>query len=212
MIRRPPRSTQGVSSAASDVYKRQVHGELEMEEENPFTKLKLKFVDYVKRVVFANKVIHLKYCANPEDQKVLFSLSKHYKNVYLATNVVFFPAILFLAFRKRILRKRLSVYTHTISVILLCIACKIAIENSVLFFAERRIMKKLPKFQNPDKSQICRMAKEQGVWSVSYTHLRAHETSLHLVCRLLLEKKKKKKTSTNLHDYTRPIYTTLPGV
>eukprot|EP00831_Metopus_contortus_P028434 TRINITY_DN23629_c0_g1_i2.p1 TRINITY_DN23629_c0_g1~~TRINITY_DN23629_c0_g1_i2.p1 ORF type:complete len:135 (+),score=28.98 TRINITY_DN23629_c0_g1_i2:57-461(+) len=29
--------------------------------------------------------------------------------------------------------------------------------------------------------------------SVSYTHLRAHETSLHLVCRLLLEKKKKTK-------------------
>eukprot|EP00831_Metopus_contortus_P034344 TRINITY_DN27399_c0_g1_i1.p2 TRINITY_DN27399_c0_g1~~TRINITY_DN27399_c0_g1_i1.p2 ORF type:complete len:100 (-),score=20.86 TRINITY_DN27399_c0_g1_i1:69-368(-) len=27
---------------------------------------------------------------------------------------------------------------------------------------------------------------------VSYTHLRAHETSLHLVCRLLLEKKKTK--------------------
>ena len=25
--------------------------------------------------------------------------------------------------------------------------------------------------------------------AVSYTHLRAHETSLHLVCRLLLEKK-----------------------
>ena len=30
------------------------------------------------------------------------------------------------------------------------------------------------------------------VFPVSYTHLRAHETSLHLVCRLLLEKKKKK--------------------
>ena len=27
---------------------------------------------------------------------------------------------------------------------------------------------------------------------VSYTHLRAHETPEHLVCRLLLEKKKKK--------------------
>ena len=25
--------------------------------------------------------------------------------------------------------------------------------------------------------------------TVSYTHLRAHETSLHLVCRLLLEKR-----------------------
>ncbi|WDT36862.1 hypothetical protein PVA38_11765 [Streptococcus pneumoniae D39] len=28
--------------------------------------------------------------------------------------------------------------------------------------------------------------------AVSYTHLRAHETVLDLVCRLLLEKKKKK--------------------
>ena len=27
-----------------------------------------------------------------------------------------------------------------------------------------------------------------GMETVSYTHLRAHETSLHLVCRLLLEK------------------------
>src|SRR5665811_2005639 len=31
---------------------------------------------------------------------------------------------------------------------------------------------------------------------VSYTHLRAHETVLDLVCRLLLEKKKKKKPHT----------------
>ena len=30
-----------------------------------------------------------------------------------------------------------------------------------------------------------------GVYPVSYTHLRAHETVLDLVCRLLLEKKKK---------------------
>ena len=28
-----------------------------------------------------------------------------------------------------------------------------------------------------------------GATPVSYTHLRAHETSAHLVCRLLLEKK-----------------------
>src|SRR5665811_2575301 len=33
-----------------------------------------------------------------------------------------------------------------------------------------------------------------GFRPVSYTHLRAHETVLDLVCRLLLEKKKKKKT------------------
>src|SRR5674536_64123 len=31
------------------------------------------------------------------------------------------------------------------------------------------------------------------VKAVSYTHLRAHETPEHLVCRLLLEKKKKRK-------------------
>ena len=30
-----------------------------------------------------------------------------------------------------------------------------------------------------------------GVLAVSYTHLRAHETGRNLVCRLLLEKKKK---------------------
>src|SRR5678815_4390498 len=29
-----------------------------------------------------------------------------------------------------------------------------------------------------------------GIGAVSYTHLRAHETPEHLVCRLLLEKKK----------------------
>ena len=33
-----------------------------------------------------------------------------------------------------------------------------------------------------------------GMRAVSYTHLRAHETDSYLVCRLLLEKKKKKKT------------------
>ena len=33
---------------------------------------------------------------------------------------------------------------------------------------------------------------------VSYTHLRAHETVLDLVCRLLLEKKKK----TSMTDHT----------
>ena len=33
---------------------------------------------------------------------------------------------------------------------------------------------------------------------VSYTHLRAHETVLDLVCRLLLEKKKLQSTNTRL--------------
>ena len=38
---------------------------------------------------------------------------------------------------------------------------------------------------------------EDEIETVSYTHLRAHETVLDLVCRLLLEKKKKTKHSKN---------------
>ena len=34
----------------------------------------------------------------------------------------------------------------------------------------------------------------RSIMSVSYTHLRAHETDSYLVCRLLLEKKKKNQT------------------
>ena len=47
-----------------------------------------------------------------------------------------------------------------------------------------------------------------GVGSVSYTHLRAHETVLDLVCRLLLEKKKHKdKQLTILSQKTNKHYT-----
>ena len=42
---------------------------------------------------------------------------------------------------------------------------------------------------------------------VSYTHLRAHETVLDLVCRLLLEKKKPSHMSQTVLLYTRTIYT-----
>ena len=37
----------------------------------------------------------------------------------------------------------------------------------------------------------------QGYTPVSYTHLRAHETPEHLVCRLLLEKKKQTQSKFN---------------
>ena len=43
-----------------------------------------------------------------------------------------------------------------------------------------------------------------GVYAVSYTHLRAHETVLDLVCRLLLEKKKRDKRP---HDTISEITT-----
>ena len=40
----------------------------------------------------------------------------------------------------------------------------------------------------------------KSLMAVSYTHLRAHETSLHLVCRLLLEKKEAKD---NIDDFLK---------
>ena len=55
------------------------------------------------------------------------------------------------------------------------------------YFAEPRNLDEfsyLIKWANLNK-QRC-----QIIGAVSYTHLRAHETLRHLVCRLLLEKKK----------------------
>ena len=47
-------------------------------------------------------------------------------------------------------------------------------------------------------------AEVERLKAVSYTHLRAHETVLDLVCRLLLEKKKHKISADNKrHDTTR---------
>ena len=47
---------------------------------------------------------------------------------------------------------------------------------------------------------------ESGLEAVSYTHLRAHETVLDLVCRLLLEKKKHTPDTTN-HNPEHTVYT-----
>ena len=41
---------------------------------------------------------------------------------------------------------------------------------------------------NKDKQNLGHKLKKETYTPVSYTHLRAHETREHLVCRLLLEK------------------------
>ena len=46
---------------------------------------------------------------------------------------------------------------------------------------------------------ISRAAVDCSLRPVSYTHLRAHETVLDLVCRLLLEKKKNQIRTANNH-------------
>src|SRR5450756_2913476 len=78
--------------------------------------------------------------------------------------------------------------------------------NRVTAEAKAVVYAKLESF-NPlssvkDRIGICMIAdaeerglidEETTIVAVSYTHLRAHETRHDLVCRLLLEKKKKRK-------------------
>ena len=57
-------------------------------------------------------------------------------------------------------------------------------------------VRKLAAMTNLTASMISQI--ENGaVNPVSYTHLRAHETDSYLVCRLLLEKKKRTKKKTS---------------
>src|SRR5450759_5590660 len=66
------------------------------------------------------------------------------------------------------------------------------VENCfVLCLTPRRDAKLMKEF---DPGYDCALLIDDpvGFFTVSYTHLRAHETRHDLVCRLLLEKKKKK--------------------
>ena len=58
-----------------------------------------------------------------------------------------------------------------------------------------RVYTTTPKKPNSALRKVARVRLTSGIevtaYTVSYTHLRAHETVLDLVCRLLLEKKKK---------------------
>eukprot|EP00658_Telonema_sp_P-2_P028845 TRINITY_DN22022_c0_g1_i2.p1 TRINITY_DN22022_c0_g1~~TRINITY_DN22022_c0_g1_i2.p1 ORF type:complete len:135 (-),score=46.91 TRINITY_DN22022_c0_g1_i2:46-450(-) len=122
MIRRPPRSTLSSSSAASDVYKRQV-------------------AEY----------IHILYA---------ISSSLHQLNVPS-------PMLVLAA----------------------------AVSDYYLPFEDMAVH----KISGGDglTIQLKNVPKALGVLAVSYTHLRAHETPEHLVCRLLLEKKKKTLSNTS---------------
>src|SRR5680860_1790262 len=55
-----------------------------------------------------------------------------------------------------------------------------------------RILGRLPKATMRGTAVSETSMTSSGTRAVSYTHLRAHETDSYLVCRLLLDKKKKK--------------------
>ena len=60
-----------------------------------------------------------------------------------------------------------------------------------------------------EDQRTARRAGRQDVGPVSYTHLRAHETVLDLVCRLLLEKQKKWASSRQYATRDRTNTSTL---
>ena len=70
-----------------------------------------------------------------------------------------------------------------------CGSCKSAIEKAV---------------NNVDGVKSAELDLETKI-AVSYTHLRAHETVLDLVCRLLLEKKKNQQKKLLLLQLLQPI-------
>src|SRR5665254_27482 len=76
----------------------------------------------------------------------------------------------------------------------------------LIFFFVPFLGRSMPSIPSPCFCHLfpeCNPMWKVSPFAVSYTHLRAHETPEHLVCRLLLEKKKKqkrikyKKRSTN---------------
>eukprot|EP00656_Telonema_subtile_P033667 TRINITY_DN3745_c0_g1_i19.p2 TRINITY_DN3745_c0_g1~~TRINITY_DN3745_c0_g1_i19.p2 ORF type:complete len:109 (-),score=18.26 TRINITY_DN3745_c0_g1_i19:6-332(-) len=69
-------------------------------------------------------------------------------------------------------------------------------DGTVLFFEDNAGVIVNPKGEMKGSGISGPVAK-----AVSYTHLRAHETVLDLVCRLLLEKKKNKRNEENFCEY-----------
>src|SRR5665254_14012 len=146
MIRRPPRSTRVRSSAASDVYKRQIQSP-NFVSIGPLVWMSFNFISV--------SYTHLRAHETPEHLVCRLLLEKKKK--------FFFFFFLMIRRPPRSTRVRSS--------------------------AASDVYKR--QIQSPNFVSIGPL-----VWmsfnfiSVSYTHLRAHETPEHLVCRLLLEKKK----------------------
>ena len=149
MIRRPPRSTQSRSSAASDVYKRQ---ELFLDIKN-----------------FSSVLRKSKYLATTRNND----------------------------------KKALEQYTNTVSELELVEA---ELEDNKAQLELKRASREEEKSelgetintldsQKKEREKLLAESKiKEAQLPVSYTHLRAHETVLDIVCRLLLEKKKKYRT------------------
>src|SRR5665647_3444154 len=75
--------------------------------------------------------------------------------------------------------------------LMLLVACIVLISGIVIYFVIRNISNPINILTDAAKRFHKGDQTARSLYTVSYTHLRAHETDSYLVCRLLLEKKKK---------------------
>eukprot|EP01015_Nassula_variabilis_P024852 TRINITY_DN4789_c0_g1_i24.p2 TRINITY_DN4789_c0_g1~~TRINITY_DN4789_c0_g1_i24.p2 ORF type:complete len:180 (+),score=53.94 TRINITY_DN4789_c0_g1_i24:1-540(+) len=169
-IRRPPRSTQSRSSAASDVYKRQsftfvIFSASSLERSTP------KFSSIATTNSTASRL------SKPKSSKLasLFSLlTLHLAALFNTSNILLSTS------------STRSIYSL------------VEVQKYLFIFTNLQAGYKFISFKHfgTDLKDYLKILKENiylnfcFCYSVSYTHLRAHETGRNLVCRLLLEKKK----------------------
>eukprot|EP00831_Metopus_contortus_P079096 TRINITY_DN7799_c0_g1_i3.p1 TRINITY_DN7799_c0_g1~~TRINITY_DN7799_c0_g1_i3.p1 ORF type:complete len:253 (-),score=30.38 TRINITY_DN7799_c0_g1_i3:63-821(-) len=244
MIRRPPRSTQGVSSAASDVYKRQyqrrVHGvncisiipsslstqrEILLNLIRSITSMKqiksgLRKVPTLSTLMLCFAMVLKKELALEYVWiLILMNLKFPLKPLNMLHFIAKIQQISLLSLR---IGMGLPLSLLVKSRMFKTIGCHVSShfrmrKNSAISQLQIELeQKEVPYFLGvlahsdqellPKFLLVSVFMTKKHFWfkwnfnhnkSVSYTHLRAHETSLHLVCRLLLEKKKKNISRTN---------------
>ena len=174
MIRRPPRSTPSNSSAASDVYKRQDEKSLGKFGQFPWNRTVFaKIIDQLN--TSSPKAIGFDIFFTEKDKQSPEEIMKSYD--LIPSDVA----------ELQKLKSPDELFSE-----------KLKESKSVIAVLGSNV----PSYSNYDRKAKARFLSKGGdpkqftysypysIGSVSYTHLRAHETSLHLVCRLLLEKKK----------------------
>eukprot|EP00831_Metopus_contortus_P033378 TRINITY_DN26762_c0_g1_i1.p1 TRINITY_DN26762_c0_g1~~TRINITY_DN26762_c0_g1_i1.p1 ORF type:complete len:194 (+),score=34.73 TRINITY_DN26762_c0_g1_i1:121-702(+) len=176
MIRRPPRSTQGVSSAASDVYKRQVSTQSTWGCEYFRLSGISSLAMFAIRRFNTHNVIELKSEIKPLSEifchpEIEISVINSPNDIVISGNLNIITSIL------HSIKKSHHIVSRSLEVAGGFHTSKLKVYASDFAKFTENLL------QNHNSKSI----------PVSYTHLRAHETSLHLVCRLLLEKKKKKR-------------------